>query len=135
MIIGSEIFGCGAFVSRFPFWGFVTFCGGNRPPVPLAINSVSVGLVKAALILYHGKIPPTAGFSSFPKSIDANAMKIRVPMTVEPLPQTESGRAPCTSINSYGFGGSNGYANQRGSVAFKSSFHFSPIIFEKMVYW
>jgi len=94
----------------------------GKRTAPLAIGSVkghvghletaagAVGLIKAALVLYHGKVPPTAGFSSFPKNIDPTSLKVRVPVSVEPLPRPETGGVPCTSVNSYGFGGSNGYA-------------------------
>jgi thioester reductase-like protein len=69
----------------------------------------AVGLIKAALILKYNKVPPTAGFNGFSPNIDAKELHLRIPTEVEPLDQPASGRAPLTSINSYGFGGSNGY--------------------------
>ena len=66
-----------------------------------------ISVMKATLILYNNKTPPTAGFTKLSDNIENT---IRIPTSVEDLPMPASGNAPCTSINSYGFGGSNGYA-------------------------
>ena len=71
-----------------------------------------VGLIKAALSLKNGRIPPTAGFERPNSGIDWEGLKLRVASTPggEPIVPPASGRSPLISINSYGFGGSNGFA-------------------------
>lgn len=89
---------------------------------PLAIGSVKghlghletaagiAGLIKAALCLYHNALVPTVGFSQWSPKIDADALHLRLPVDVEPLPPTRTGQPPLIGVCSYGFGGANAYA-------------------------
>ncbi|MGN6323458.1 MAG: hydroxymethylglutaryl-CoA synthase [Dyella sp.] len=89
---------------------------------PLAIGSVKghtghletgagiVGLIKSALCLYHRQLVPTVGHHHWSPRIDAEALRIRVPTAVEPLPDSELGGDPAIGVCSYGFGGANAFA-------------------------
>jgi acyl transferase domain-containing protein/acyl carrier protein len=65
------------------------------------------GLIKAALVLRHGKLVPNLHFSAPSPDIPFDELKLRVPRTLEDLP--ESG-ASIVGINSFGFGGANAHA-------------------------
>ncbi|HBJ88019.1 MAG TPA: beta-ketoacyl synthase, partial [Verrucomicrobiales bacterium] len=65
------------------------------------------GLVKAALILKHGQIPPSLHFKTPNPHIDFDALKLRVPTAVEPLAEKPGGRL--VGVNSFGFGGANAH--------------------------
>lgn len=63
-----------------------------------------VGLVKAALALYHEAIPPTAGVKTLTPAVDWANSGLRVPTVVEPWERT--GDAPRrAAVCSYGYGG------------------------------
>jgi acyl transferase domain-containing protein/acyl carrier protein len=67
------------------------------------------GMIKAALSLKHGQIPPNLHFETPNPDISFDALKLRVPQTVEPWPNT--GGAPrLAGVNSFGFGGTNAHA-------------------------
>jgi len=67
------------------------------------------GMIKAALSLKHGQIPPNLHFETPNPDIPFEALKLRVPRTVEPWP--DSGAAPrLAGVNSFGFGGTNAHA-------------------------
>jgi 6-methylsalicylic acid synthase len=91
--------------------------GADRPAdAPCRIGSVKpnvghleggagvVGLVKAALALYHEAIPPTAGLKTLTPAVDWANSGLRVPTSVEPWERTE-GRARRAAVCSYGYGG------------------------------
>ncbi|MDP1590064.1 MAG: type I polyketide synthase, partial [Prosthecobacter sp.] len=65
------------------------------------------GLVKAALILKHGQIPPSLHFKTPNPHIDFDTLKLRVPTAVEPLAEKPGGRL--VGVNSFGFGGANAH--------------------------
>jgi acyl transferase domain-containing protein/acyl carrier protein len=66
------------------------------------------GLIKAALSLKHGQIPPNLHFQTPNPDIPFDALKLRVPQTVESWPDT--GAAPrLAGVNSFGFGGTNAH--------------------------
>ena len=67
------------------------------------------GLIKLALALYHGRIPPNLHFQNPNPAIDFERLKLRVPVAVEEMPRS-GGDAPLAGINSFGFGGSNAHA-------------------------
>ena len=67
------------------------------------------GLIKLALALYHGRIPPNLHFQNPNPAIDFERLKLRVPVVVEEMPRS-GGDAPLAGINSFGFGGSNAHA-------------------------
>ena len=65
------------------------------------------GLIKALLVLKHGRIPPSLHFQSPNPNIDLAALKLRVPTALEPFPKTNGERI--AGINSFGFGGANAH--------------------------
>ena len=64
------------------------------------------GLIKLALILHHGQIPPNLHFVTPNPNIDFEGLKIRVPISPEPVPCEQM----LACINSFGFGGTNAHA-------------------------
>lgn len=64
------------------------------------------GLIKLALILHHGQIPPNLHFITPNPNIDFERLKIRVPTSLEPVPCEQM----LACINSFGFGGTNAHA-------------------------
>ncbi|HWY77005.1 MAG TPA: acyltransferase domain-containing protein, partial [Verrucomicrobiae bacterium] len=65
-------------------------------------------LIKVALVLKHGQIPPNLHFKSANPHIDFAKLKLRVIQKLEPFPN-ESGPM-LAGINCFGFGGSNAHA-------------------------
>ncbi len=94
-------------------------CEGRTEENVLAIGSAKTnmghletaagvaGLVKAALVLKHGKIPGSLHFKEPNPHIDFDGLKLRVPTTVEPFPEGYEQRI--VGINSFGFGGANAH--------------------------
>ncbi|RYD18543.1 MAG: type I polyketide synthase, partial [Verrucomicrobiaceae bacterium] len=66
-----------------------------------------VGLVKAMLVLRQGQIPPSLHFENPSPHIDMQALKLRVPVTMEPFP--DKGGRRIAGVNSFGFGGANAH--------------------------
>jgi amino acid adenylation domain-containing protein len=65
------------------------------------------GLIKAALALKYRKIPPSLHFSEPNAAIPFEQLRLRVPTTLEPWPET---RGPAMAgVNSFGFGGANAH--------------------------
>lgn len=66
------------------------------------------GLIKVALVLKHGLIPPNLHFKNPNPNIDFAKLKLRVVQKAESFPD---GSGPMLAgINSFGFGGSNAHA-------------------------
>jgi acyl transferase domain-containing protein len=65
------------------------------------------GIIKTALVLKHGRIPPSLHFKNPNPHIDFAKLKLRVVQQIEPFPNG-SGRM-LAGINSFGFGGSNAH--------------------------
>ncbi|HZI11301.1 MAG TPA: type I polyketide synthase, partial [Myxococcus sp.] len=66
------------------------------------------GLIKAALVLKNKQVPPHLHLLQPNPNIDFNALKLRVPLRLEPLPE---GEGPAfAAVNSFGFGGTNAHA-------------------------
>src|SRR4051812_24725768 len=66
------------------------------------------GLIKAALSLKHGQIPPNLHFTTPNPDIPFDELKLRVAQAVEQWPDT--GAAPrLAGVNSFGFGGTNAH--------------------------
>src|SRR5450432_3096891 len=93
---------------------------GNRPAdAPLPIGSIKTnlghletaagiaGLLKAMLVLKHGKIPPSLHFRTPSPHIDFEKLKLRVPTVLEPFPNGTEERI--AGVNSFGFGGANAH--------------------------
>jgi acyl transferase domain-containing protein/acyl carrier protein len=66
------------------------------------------GLIKAALSLEHGQIPPNLHFTTPNPDIPFDALRLRVPRTVEQWPDTGAGPR-LAGVNSFGFGGTNAH--------------------------
>ncbi len=92
--------------------------GGGERSTPLRIGSVKTnighlepaagiaGLIKAALVLHHGAIPPSLGFERPNPAIDFDAHQIEVVRQLSPL----SADSAHVLVNSFGFGGTNACA-------------------------
>jgi len=65
------------------------------------------GLLKALLVLKHRQIPASLHFKEPNPHIDLKTLKLRVPTTLEPFPETAGERM--VGINSFGFGGANAH--------------------------
>ena len=65
------------------------------------------GLLKAMLVLQHGKIPASLHFNTPNPNVDFEKLKLRVPTAVETLPETGAERL--AGVNSFGFGGANAH--------------------------
>ena len=66
------------------------------------------GLLKVVLALKNQQIPPNLHFYSANPKIDFSALRLRVPVELEPWPETDGPRL--ASLNSFGFGGTNAHA-------------------------
>ncbi|KAI9691978.1 MAG: polyketide synthase [Bogoriella megaspora] len=73
------------------------------------------GIIKALLILEKGIIPPNANFERLNPNIDAEFLHVKVPVQCTPWPAAGLRRV---SINSFGFGGTNGH------VVLDDAYHF-----------
>jgi acyl transferase domain-containing protein/NADPH:quinone reductase-like Zn-dependent oxidoreductase/SAM-dependent methyltransferase/acyl carrier protein len=94
-------------------------CADRTEANPLVIGSVKTnlghletasgvaGLVKAALVLKHGRIPASLHFDTPNPHIDFTALKLRMPVANETFPG--NGATRLAGINSFGFGGSNAH--------------------------
>jgi len=94
-------------------------CAERTDDNPLVIGSVKTnlghletasgvaGLVKAALVLKHGRIPASLHFDTPNPHIDFTALKLRMPVANEAFPG--NGATRHAGINSFGFGGSNAH--------------------------
>jgi acyl transferase domain-containing protein/NADPH:quinone reductase-like Zn-dependent oxidoreductase/SAM-dependent methyltransferase/acyl carrier protein len=94
-------------------------CRDRAPEKPLLIGSVKTnlghletaaglaGLLKAMLILKHGRIPASLHFNTPNPNIDFAALKLRVPTSMEPFPVATGPRI--AGVNSFGFGGANAH--------------------------
>lgn len=65
------------------------------------------GVIKATMALEHGKIPPNMHFVEGNKNIDFKKLKIKVPTEAMDWPATDGPKR--ASINSFGYGGTNGH--------------------------
>ncbi|MER5433953.1 type I polyketide synthase [Streptomyces sp. NPDC002588] len=94
--------------------------GGRQPDRPLLIGSVKsnlghlegaagiMGLIKTALALQHGRIPPSLHFDTPNPHIDFTGLGLRVVTepTAWPTPGHRPGRA---GVSAFGFGGTNAH--------------------------
>lgn len=95
-------------------------CEDRPADRPLVIGSVKTnlghletaagiaGLVKAALVVSRGQIPPSLHFDNPSPHIDFEASKLRVATRLEPFPESPDGER-LAGINSFGFGGANAH--------------------------
>ena len=59
------------------------------------------GLIKAALVVERGQIPPLAGFEKANPRLRLNEWKITLPTSLTPWPHNDIRRV---SVNSFGYG-------------------------------
>jgi acyl transferase domain-containing protein/NADPH:quinone reductase-like Zn-dependent oxidoreductase/NAD(P)-dependent dehydrogenase (short-subunit alcohol dehydrogenase family)/acyl carrier protein len=71
----------------------------------LEAGSGIAGLIKTALVLHHGEVPPNLHFEQPNPDIDFEKWKLRVPVAVEKIPAENA----LAGINSFGFGGTNAH--------------------------
>ncbi len=96
-------------------------CEDRSADEPLAIGSVKsnlghletaagvAGLIKAALVVERGQIPPSLHFEKPSEHIDFDECKLRVPVETEDFPKTNGDGPRLVGINSFGFGGANAH--------------------------
>ncbi|GAA4703510.1 hypothetical protein GCM10023263_46870 [Phytohabitans rumicis] len=95
-------------------------CGAGRDPGdPLLIGSIKsnlghleaaagiAGVIKAALVLQHGVVPPTVHFAQPNPHIPFADWGLRVATAPEPL--ADRGRAARAGVSAFGFGGTNAH--------------------------
>ena len=92
---------------------------GREPEHPLVIGSAKTnvghleagagitGLIKAALMLRHKKIPPSLHFEHPNPDIPFAELRLRVPTELEAWPETA--RPALAGVNAFGFGGANAH--------------------------
>ncbi|MET0151686.1 MAG: beta-ketoacyl synthase N-terminal-like domain-containing protein, partial [Candidatus Binatia bacterium] len=96
---------------------------GRRRGAPCIVGSVKTnighleagagiaGIIKLALLLDRGEIPPNLHFREPNPNIDFEGLKLQVPSRAQDLGSIESnGSEILAGINSFGFGGSNAHA-------------------------
>jgi len=74
----------------------------------LEAGSGAVGLIKAALVLHRGAIPPNRNFETPNPVIPFESLGLKVVTELQPLPG-ENGSVPIAGVNSFGFGGANAH--------------------------
>ncbi|GJC80768.1 highly reducing polyketide synthase azaB [Colletotrichum liriopes] len=72
----------------------------------LEASSGIAGVIKAIMMVKHGIIPPSLNYEKANPKIDMQALKVKVPLTVQDWPQ---GMPRRVSVNNYGYGGTNGH--------------------------
>lgn len=94
---------------------------GRDPSKPCLVGSVKTnighleagsgiaGLIKTALCLKHGLIPPNLHFNTPNPSLNFDRLCLKVPVEPTPLKRDEGHRL-LACINSFGFGGTNAHA-------------------------
>ncbi|WYZ38312.1 hypothetical protein EsH8_III_000226 [Colletotrichum jinshuiense] len=68
------------------------------------------GLLKAALAVQHGQIPPNLHFNRLNPKIKPFYDALEVPTCLQPWPELPKGVPRRASVNSFGFGGTNAHA-------------------------
>lgn len=76
------------------------------------------GIIKTALALRHGMIPPNLHFKTPNPHIDFAKLKLRVAQGLEPF--RDDGLPVIAGVNSFGFGGANAHAVLRSPPAVKA---------------
>jgi acyl transferase domain-containing protein/NADPH:quinone reductase-like Zn-dependent oxidoreductase/acyl carrier protein len=88
---------------------------GRREPLPIGSVKTNIGhlepasgmagVIKTALALDRGVVPPTLHCEAPNPNIPFGDLNLRLLRTVEPI-----GAGSCAGVNSFGFGGTNGHA-------------------------
>ena len=90
----------------------------------LEAGAGAAGLIKAALCLYHRRVPPSLHFKKPNPNIDFEKLKLRVVTDDEELPDGKD--LPYVGVNSFGFGGANAQAVLQAVSKAKSAFRRQP---------
>ncbi|KAL8848098.1 MAG: hypothetical protein Q9221_006855 [Calogaya cf. arnoldii] len=98
------------------------FCHGRPAQDPLFVGAVKAsighlesvsglaGVIKAILVLEKRLIPPNAGFEQLKSNLSGGDAHIKIPVTMQALPQSRDG-SHYASVNSFGYGvGTNAHA-------------------------
>ncbi|MEX2380900.1 MAG: SDR family NAD(P)-dependent oxidoreductase, partial [Opitutales bacterium] len=85
------------------------------------------GLMKAALAIKHGQIPPNLHFERANPDIPFEELCVRVPTELEAWPST--GKPARAAVNSFGYGGTNAHALLEEAPAEAASGGDSPALF------
>ncbi|MDX2080082.1 MAG: SDR family NAD(P)-dependent oxidoreductase [Terrimicrobiaceae bacterium] len=109
-------------------------CRDRETPLPIGSVKTNIGhletaaglagLVKACLVLRNRQIPPTLHFRSPSPHIDFDALRLRVPVALESLP--DRGRPRYAGVNSFGFGGANTHVIVEEPPSESHPFHGDP---------
>ena len=93
--------------------------GAGRSEGPCRIGSVktnvghleaaagAAGVIKAALCLKHGMVPPHLHLTAVNPDIDLDAFNLTIPTETETLPRLNGRRV--AGVNSFGYGGTNAH--------------------------
>ena len=115
----GAVFGhAGSNGGRFPIGSVKTNIGH------LEAGAGAAGLIKSALALHHGEIPPSLNFEEPSPDIDFDALALRVVTELEPWPS--NGGVPAATINSFGFGGANANAVLQAAPRVEASVDSTP---------
>src|SRR5215831_7232320 len=92
-------------------------CKDRSAPLPIGSVKTNLGhletaagvagLLKAMLVLQHRQIPASLHFKTPNPRIDLEKLKLRVPTSAEPFPETNG--EGLVGVNSFGFGGANAH--------------------------
>ncbi len=85
----------------------------------LEAGSGIAGLIKAALVLHKGMVPPNQNYQTPSPYIPFDELKLKVSDKLQPLPRHD-GQPPVTAVNSFGFGGTNSHAVLEAAPVVKS---------------
>jgi acyl transferase domain-containing protein/acyl carrier protein len=93
--------------------------GAGRPGGPCQVGSIktnlghleaaagAAGLLKAALCVKHGVVPPHLHLNAVNPAIDLDTLHLAIPTRPEPLPAVNGRRV--AGVNSFGYGGTNAH--------------------------
>ncbi|KAL4757023.1 uncharacterized protein BDW70DRAFT_171762 [Aspergillus foveolatus] len=92
------------------------------------------GVLKASLALQHGYIPPNLLFSELSPAVAPFAKHLQLATKLTPWPELPEGVPRRASVNSFGFGGSNGHAileayTPKKAITSSSSTVSTPFVF------
>ncbi|MCB9789000.1 MAG: aminotransferase class I/II-fold pyridoxal phosphate-dependent enzyme [Deltaproteobacteria bacterium] len=80
--------------------------GSSKANVGHTMSAAGIaGLIRTALAVHHGTVPPMAGFESAKPELGLDALPYRIPTAAEPW----TGARRVAAISSFGFGGTNGH--------------------------
>ena len=80
--------------------------GSSKANVGHTMSAAAIaGLIRTALAIHHGTIPPMSGFDQAKDELDLPATPFRVPTEAQPWPEGER----VAALSSFGFGGTNGH--------------------------